>query len=99
MVGGGPVATNDPSVVSTTPAWRTSISDLVLLPTGPGLPPLANENVVSLRQTLFDQMQPFRKLAPPPIGGQYLNEPDFLEQDWQSTLAFTFEMHCLYKTD
>lgn len=74
MVGGGPVATQDPSTVAVTPAWRNIVSDLVLLPTGPGLPPATTADVPAIRQTLFDQMQTFRQLAPPPIGGQYLNE-------------------------
>ncbi|KAF8904749.1 hypothetical protein CPB84DRAFT_1772742 [Gymnopilus junonius] len=83
MVGGGPVATADPSTVALTPAWRTIVSDLVLLPTGPGLPPATTADVPAIRQALFDQMQVFRQLAPPPIGGQYLNEPDYLEVNWQ----------------
>ncbi|KAF9554313.1 FAD-binding domain-containing protein [Agrocybe pediades] len=83
MVGGGPAATNNPADVSSTPAFRNIVTDLVLLPTGPGLPPITLDNIQETRRTVNRDNQVFKQLAPPPFGGQYLNEADFLEEDWQ----------------
>ncbi|THU85198.1 FAD-binding domain-containing protein [Dendrothele bispora CBS 962.96] len=81
MVGGGAVASADPDSAAVTPAWRTAITDVTI----------ANEydvtataeEIQALRQNVFDQVQPLRELAPVPQGGQYLNEADYLEEDWQ----------------
>ncbi|KAF9553219.1 FAD-binding domain-containing protein [Agrocybe pediades] len=83
MVGGGPAATNNPADVSLAPAFRNIVTDLVLLPTGPGLPPVTIDSIDQLRRDVNKISQSFKQLAPPPFGGQYLNEPDFYEEDWQ----------------
>ena len=74
MVGGGPAATNNPADVAATPAFRNIVTDLVILPTGPGLPPTTIDNIEFLRRNVNRQTQVFKQLAPPPYGGQYVNE-------------------------
>lgn len=77
MVGGGPASSNDPSEVSLTPAWRSIATDLVILPTGAILPPETRTDIEAIRRNAYEQMQVFRRLAPPPLGGQYLNEVSY----------------------
>ncbi|KAJ7610291.1 hypothetical protein DFH06DRAFT_1346069 [Mycena polygramma] len=80
MVAGGAVAELNADAVAVTPAWRTAISDLTILPSFGAAPDV---DIRIIQQEAFDSMQPFRDLAPPPFGGQYLNEPDTLEVTWQ----------------
>ncbi|KAH7887276.1 hypothetical protein F5I97DRAFT_1925727 [Phlebopus sp. FC_14] len=78
MVAGGAVAEVDPDSASVTPAWRTAISDINATPS------VDPANPLEAQQIATQQIQPFRELAPVSAGGgQYLNEPDSLEQDWQ----------------
>ncbi|EPQ55138.1 FAD-binding domain-containing protein [Gloeophyllum trabeum ATCC 11539] len=86
MVAGGEVAKVDPDETAVTPAWRTAVSDMTVLPgfvTG-GEDALTVDALNKMYQSAYDQIQPLRELAPPPLGGQYLNEPDMLEQNWQA---------------
>ncbi|EPQ52429.1 FAD-binding domain-containing protein [Gloeophyllum trabeum ATCC 11539] len=86
MVGGGAVAAVGPDETAVTPAWRTSVSDMTVLPgfaTG-GAAALTVGALDAMYQSAYDQIQPLRALAPPPAGGQYLNEPDMLEENWQA---------------
>ncbi|TFK49873.1 FAD-binding domain-containing protein [Heliocybe sulcata] len=87
MVGGGAVAAVDADETAVTPAWRTSVSDMTVLPgfvTG-GEGALTVDVLDAMYQSAYDQIQPLRELAPPGLGGgQYLNEPDMLEQNWQA---------------
>ncbi|KAJ6573868.1 hypothetical protein DFH09DRAFT_1151296 [Mycena vulgaris] len=80
MVAGGAVSQIDPDSAAVTPAWRTSISDMTILPS---FTAADDVDIRVIQQTAFDEMQALRTLAPPPSGGQYLNEPDILEVEWQ----------------
>ncbi|KAJ7137762.1 hypothetical protein C8R44DRAFT_838071 [Mycena epipterygia] len=80
MVGGGAVAQIDPDSAAVTPAWRTAITEIEVLPSFSD-PPTTDIRVI--QQEAFNSIQPFRELAPPPFGGQYLNEADILEVEWQ----------------
>jgi len=80
MVAGGAVSQTDPDSVAVTPAWRTAVSDMTVIPT---VGVNASVDIRAIQQLGYDQIQPFRELAPPPAGGQYLNEPDILESGWQ----------------
>ncbi|KAJ7691113.1 hypothetical protein B0H17DRAFT_982724 [Mycena rosella] len=80
FVGGGAVSKVDPDDSAVTPAWRTTISDMNIVPSFAAGPDV---DIRDVQKTAFDQIDPIRKLAPPPTGGQYLNEPDILEVDWQ----------------
>lgn len=83
LVGGGAVSQVDPDSSSVTPAWRTTISDIVLTTTWQEG---SNLSVIqAARQSVHDQLQPLRELAPVPAGGQYINEPDILETSWQDS--------------
>ncbi|THH14000.1 hypothetical protein EW146_g6283 [Bondarzewia mesenterica] len=82
MVGGGAVATVDPNSTAVPPAWRTTITDMTL--SGSYNETANATEIHALWQSIHDQTQPLRELAPIPAGGQYLNEPDILEIDWQS---------------
>ncbi|KAF5350794.1 hypothetical protein D9758_010350 [Tetrapyrgos nigripes] len=79
FVGGGvveDVSKNETSAAN--PAWRHAITDLTISTGGDAS---TDPNVI--QQAVHDQLQPFRALAPPPYGGQYLNEADALEEEWQ----------------
>ncbi|KAJ7110781.1 hypothetical protein C8R43DRAFT_1113617, partial [Mycena crocata] len=80
MVAGGAVSEIDADATAVTPAWRTAITDMNIIPSL-GAPD--DVDIRDIQRAAFDQMQPFRSLAPPPSGGQYLNEPDILEVHWQ----------------
>ncbi|KAF4613051.1 hypothetical protein D9613_010701 [Agrocybe pediades] len=84
MVGGGPVSTNDPSEVSITPAWRNITTSLIILPTGILGIDDPTSSLEAIRRSSYEQTQVFRELAPPPFGGQYLNEGDYYEENWQA---------------
>jgi hypothetical protein len=73
MVGGGAVASVDPDETATTPAWRTALTDITILPVW-GANGGDSTNFTAQYQTVFDQIAPFRDLAPVPAGGQYINE-------------------------
>ncbi|THU94759.1 hypothetical protein K435DRAFT_839760 [Dendrothele bispora CBS 962.96] len=60
------------------PAWRRAITDMVLISGGPG-----DEDIRPVNEAVHEDMLKFRNLAPPPLGGQYLNEADILEEEWQ----------------
>jgi len=60
------------------PAWRTTITDMTILGGGP-----ATANTTLLQSVVHADIQPFRALAPPPMGGMYLNEADIMEEEWQ----------------
>jgi hypothetical protein len=82
FVGGG--AMSDPSkaaLSAANPAWRRTITDMTLAGGGSAI-----ANTGAVRRHLHDEIQPYRALAPPPYGGMYLNEADYLEDEWQ--LAF-----------
>ncbi|TFY79238.1 hypothetical protein EWM64_g4777 [Hericium alpestre] len=81
MVGGGAVAAIDPDSAAAAPAWRTAITDMTLADAWNETSTPAQ--IQSVKQSVFEQIQPLRELGPIPAGGQYLNEPDFLEPDWQ----------------
>ncbi|TFK51006.1 FAD-binding domain-containing protein [Heliocybe sulcata] len=86
MVGGGEVAKVGVDETAVTPAWRTAVSDMTVLPgfvTG-GAAGLTVDTLNAMYESAFNQIQPLRELAPPPLGGQYLNEPDMLEVNWQA---------------
>ena len=72
MVGGGAVAAADPNSAAAAPAWRTAITDMTLA--NGGNESATPEIIQSVRQSVFDQIQPLRELGPIPAGGQYLNE-------------------------
>ncbi|THH17462.1 hypothetical protein EW146_g3347 [Bondarzewia mesenterica] len=82
MVGGGAVAVVGPNSTAVAPAWRTALSDMTV--TGSFNQTSNATEIYVVMQSVHDQIQPLRELAPVPAGGQYLNEPDFLEADWQS---------------
>ncbi|KAJ7170771.1 hypothetical protein C8R43DRAFT_1059439 [Mycena crocata] len=81
MVAGGAVADMNADETAVTPAWRTAISDMTILPSFTASPDV---DIREIQQSAFDEMQALRTLAPPPSGGQYLNEPDILEKEWQA---------------
>jgi hypothetical protein len=80
MVASGVVSQIDPDSVPVTPAWRTAVSDITVIPS---VGVNASVDIRTIQKLGFDQIQPFRELAPPPSGGQYLNEGDILESAWQ----------------
>jgi hypothetical protein len=67
MVGGGAVAKQAPNAAAITPAWRNTISDMII-----ELP--ATGDIRPFQQAAHEQLAPIRQLAPPPTGGQYYNE-------------------------
>ncbi|TFY70738.1 hypothetical protein EVG20_g2280 [Dentipellis fragilis] len=81
MVGGGAVAATDPDSAAVTPAFRTMISDIGA--TGTWDENATPEEIQAVRQTVSDQIEPLRQLGPIPAGGQYINEPDYIEKNWQ----------------
>ncbi|KIJ64540.1 hypothetical protein HYDPIDRAFT_111875 [Hydnomerulius pinastri MD-312] len=79
MVAGGAVSQFGPDSASVTPAWRTAISDVIAMPA------VDPTNPLGAAQMATQQIQPLRELAPVSAGGgQYLNEPEILLQEWQS---------------
>jgi len=72
MVGGGAVAQGDADSSAVTPAWRTTISDVIVANTWAENATLAE--IQAVKQGVYDQIQPLRALAPVPLGGQYVNE-------------------------
>ncbi|THU86839.1 FAD-binding domain-containing protein [Dendrothele bispora CBS 962.96] len=79
FVGGGIVADLSKNTSSAAnPAWRNTITDMTILGGGN-----ATMNTNLLREIVHLDIQPFRTLAPPPMSGMYLNEVDYLEEDWQ----------------
>lgn len=81
LVGGLAVSQVNPNATAVTPAWRRTISDIVI---DTSWESTSDPTVIAnIRQNVYDQIEPLRKLAPVPYGGQYLNEPDILEVNWQ----------------
>ncbi|KAI0695239.1 hypothetical protein BC835DRAFT_1406268 [Cytidiella melzeri] len=81
MVGGGVVSTVPGNATAVTPAWRGAIADMTIIVS-------FNETTnasdyLAAQQATHAQIAPFQQLAPIPLGGQYLNEADVLESDWQ----------------
>ena len=72
MIGGGVVDQVAGNATAVTPAWRGSIADMTVI---------FNFNETDNATEYFTaqnnahaQIEPFRQLAPVPLGGQYLNE-------------------------
>ncbi|KAI0806129.1 hypothetical protein BC629DRAFT_1144164 [Irpex lacteus] len=79
--GGGAVANVSGDATAVTPAWRDSIADFTIIF---GFNETTNAtDYVNAKNTVHAQIEPFRQIAPVPQGGQYLNEGDVLEPDWQ----------------
>jgi hypothetical protein len=72
MVGGGAVAQADPDSSAVTPAWRRTISDVIVANIWAENATVAE--IQAVKQGVYDQIQPLRELAPVPYGGQYINE-------------------------
>lgn len=69
LVGGGAVSKVDPDSAAVGPAWRTALTDMVVLPPWSNdITPEANYQVAKA------QIDPLKALAPPPLGGRYYNE-------------------------
>ncbi|TFY77864.1 hypothetical protein EWM64_g6152 [Hericium alpestre] len=78
---GGVVGNVSVNATSITPAWRNTVSDMTLAANFDQSSTAAE--VQAAIQSVHAQIQPIRDLAPPPTGGQYINEPDILLEDWQ----------------
>ncbi|KAF5343248.1 hypothetical protein D9758_013433 [Tetrapyrgos nigripes] len=80
MVGGGYVLTVDPSSSAACPAWRHTITDMVLMG--------GANDTADIRphyEEMHENILKYRNLAPPPYGGSYLNEADTLEENFSFT--------------
>ena len=71
LIGGGAIADVDPGSTAVTPAWRTAITDFTVIPS---FSSSNTSDILAIQKTAFDEIQPFRELAPIPAGGQYINE-------------------------
>ncbi|KZT64785.1 FAD-binding domain-containing protein [Daedalea quercina L-15889] len=83
LVGGGAVAEVDPDSAAVTPAFRRTISDIETFLTFETDNTTTAATFQQQMTEVHDQYAPLRELAPAPYGGQYYNEPDLLETDWQ----------------
>ncbi|KAI0698162.1 hypothetical protein BC835DRAFT_1405494 [Cytidiella melzeri] len=81
LVGGGAVAGVAKDATAITPAFRDTISDMTI--TCPFNETNSASDLAASKQACHDQLKPLRDLSPVPFGGQYLNEGDLLEEDWQ----------------
>jgi len=79
-VSGGAMSKIPPDFNSVNPAWRTSLGNMGLFGGWPDGTTSAQQ--LQILQAASDLMAPIRNLAPAPISGQYLNEPDLLVPDY-----------------
>ncbi|PCH42460.1 FAD-binding domain-containing protein [Wolfiporia cocos MD-104 SS10] len=81
VVGGGVVSTIDPDSAAVTPAWRRMITHVIAR--APFNQTSDPKVVEAYRQAAHNYTEPLQRLAPIPYGGQYINEADILETNWQ----------------
>ncbi|KAI0088618.1 hypothetical protein BDY19DRAFT_175233 [Irpex rosettiformis] len=82
MVGGGVAANVSTDAAAIAPAFRRTISDMTII--CPFNETKSASDVQAAKEACHQQILPVRSLSPPQAdGGQYLNEADLLEEDWQ----------------
>ncbi|KAK7448042.1 hypothetical protein VKT23_013799 [Stygiomarasmius scandens] len=80
---GGAVSEIPVNATAVSPGFRHSISDLSVLVNFNAEDATTANEVHNFAQAAHDQLAPLRELSPPPFGGQYVNEPDILLENWQ----------------